>query len=123
MIVGAVLLDFSAAFDVIDHKLLLKKLTLRWLRVIYQIEPRKCSSREAILNVRYGPPGSCLGPLLFSIFTNDLPLVLHKATNTIYVDDSTLYMPAPKARELTEILNKKLQISIRMGMGLKYIYI
>lgn len=28
MIVEAVLLDFSAAFDGIDHKLLLKKLTL-----------------------------------------------------------------------------------------------
>ena len=28
---------------------------------------------------------------------------------TMYADDSTLYMSAPKASELTEFLNKKLQ--------------
>ena len=57
MIVGAVLSDFIAAIDVIDHKLLLKKLTCYgfhhppshgW-RVIYPIEPRECSSMEASL--------------------------------------------------------------------------
>ena len=30
-IVGAVLLDFSAAFDIIDHNLLLKKMYVLWL--------------------------------------------------------------------------------------------
>ena len=31
IIVGAVLLDFSAAFDIIDHSLLLKKTYVLWL--------------------------------------------------------------------------------------------
>jgi hypothetical protein len=30
-IVGAVLLDFSAAFDIIDHNLLLRKMSMLWL--------------------------------------------------------------------------------------------
>ena len=57
MIVRAVLLDFSAAFDVIDHKLLLKNslaLALHHLPTdgwgdIYPIEPGFWSSMEASL--------------------------------------------------------------------------
>ena len=47
-------------------------------------------------------------PLLFSIITKDLTLVFNKARTTMYVNDSTLYMSAPKVSELTEILNKEL---------------
>jgi hypothetical protein len=47
MIVGAVWLYFSAAFDVIDHHLFLKNslaLSSNGRRVTYPIEPRECSS-------------------------------------------------------------------------------
>ena len=47
-------------------------------------------------------------PWDFTLFTNDLPLVLHEA-RMMYADDSKIYMSAPKANELTEILNKELQ--------------
>jgi hypothetical protein len=36
-------------------------------------------------------------------------IVLYEARMTMYADDSALYMSAPKASELTEILNKELQ--------------
>jgi hypothetical protein len=33
------------------------------------------------------PQGCCLGPLLISIFTNDMPLALSKASVSMYADD------------------------------------
>jgi hypothetical protein len=53
------------------------------------------------------PQGSFLGPLLFSIFTNDMPLVLSKASVYMYADDSTLYTSDTTAIEITGTLNKE----------------
>ena len=66
-------------------------------------------SLSNIIQVESGiPQGSCLGPLLFSIFTNDMPLTLSKARVSMYADDSTLYMSAT-ATEMTPH-NKELQL-------------
>lgn len=36
------------------------------------------------------PQGSCLGPLIFSVFIMDVPLVLDKANLTTFADDTTV---------------------------------
>ena len=54
------------------------------------------------------PQGSCLGPLLFSIFTNDLPLILNNASIALYADDSTIYSSALTPRDLEKVLNEEL---------------
>lgn len=83
-LVGAVLLDFSSAFDVLDNKLLLEKLkcytftsqTVHWFES-YLTNRRQCvfynASYLEVKELQCGvPQGSCLGPLLFSFF---LPMI------------------------------------------------
>ena len=37
------------------------------------------------------PQGSILGPLIFTVFANDLPTVVKQCTVNLYADDTTLY--------------------------------
>ena len=120
-LVGTVLLDFSAAFDVIDKDLLLGKLecygfdsvALSWMESYLSKRKQRVffngsfsDSKELQCGV---PQGSSLGPLLFSIFTNDLPLVLNKSTVVMYADDSTMYSTASTVDELNDILNYEIK--------------
>jgi hypothetical protein len=91
-IVGALLLDFSAAFAIIDHSLLLEKhmcygLTppaIMWIKSYLSNRTQRVffnGSLSNIIQLESGiPQGSCLGPLLFFNFTNDMPLTLSKAS-------------------------------------------
>ena len=46
------------------------------------------------------PQGSSLGPLVFSIFTNDLPLALNAACVSMSADDSTIHASVTTANEV-----------------------
>ena len=66
-------------------------------------------SLSNIIQVESGiPQGSSLGPLLFSIFTNDMPL--SEDCVSMYADDSTLYTSVTTETEMTATLNKELQL-------------
>ena len=83
-IVGTVLLDLSAAFDVLDHEILLEKLicygfeksAIEWIKSYLanrEFTVTFNGSNSDILTLDCGvPQGSCLGPLLFSIFTSQV---------------------------------------------------
>ncbi|KAI8502525.1 hypothetical protein Bbelb_201130 [Branchiostoma belcheri] len=45
--------------------------------------------------------GSCLGPLLFTIYTNDLPLAIAQATADMYADDTSAYICAPSIETIS----------------------
>ena len=99
---GMVLVDYRKAFDMIDHTLLLKKLEVYGLRrdslqwfTSYLKDKRQFvklgDKQSSVAIVRHGIlQGSILGPLLFIVFINDLPLYVTSSRIDLYADDTTL---------------------------------
>ena len=110
---GVVMINLRKAFDVVDHKLLLKKLqvyglntdSLKWFQSYLSGRYQKVSFDGKLcepLGIHSGVLWeSILGPALFLLFINDLPLVL-KNNIGIYADKSTLYASAPTLAEVEE---------------------
>ena len=101
---GVCMLDMSAAFDVVNHELLLKKLrlygfnqtSLTWMTSY--LSSRKQSvcidgTLSSPLEISAGvPQGSILGPLFYIIFTNDLPeSILTCQKHSGPADDNSLF--------------------------------
>ena len=104
----SIFLDLSKAFDTLDHEILLQKmskygirgLTNDWFLSYLSNRKIKCKLndkhgnkiRSKSCNIEYGAPqGSCLGPLLFLIFINDLPKHVKYCSAILFADDTTIY--------------------------------
>ena len=122
-ITGLVFIDFRKAFDVIDHRLLLKKLSaygasqksVAWFQSYLEgrrqfVKLGQITSEQQ--SVKQGvPQGSILGPVLFLLFVNDMPLYLKNTTIDIYADDTTLSLSTNwnDISSLTDLLSKDLE--------------
>ena len=59
--------------------------------------------------------GSILGPLLFTMFVNDLPESVVQSKVKQYADDTTMFYAADSDSELEEVMEKDLVGVARLG--------
>ena len=102
------LLDLSAAFDTIDHTILLDRLNvcygiselaLGWFKSylsgrIHSVKGSSTLSHPTALQYEV-PQGSILGPILFSLYTNPISSIIHSHGSInyhFYADDTQLYI-------------------------------
>ena len=120
------LLDASAAFDCVNHHVLLDRLektygisgsALMWMEsYLTERQMKVCirGSYSMSVTLKYGvPQGSCLGPILYTLYTqplfdliNDCGLYYHA-----YADDIQLYCDTPL--NLLENLKTKIESSVQ----------
>ena len=134
---GVVLLDLSAAFDMVSPLLLIKKLQLygfeksacKWIESYLSHRSQTVcvdGSCSPLLPIDFGlPQGSILGPLMYTIFTNDLPECIHDHRQVTpphprynvdcqecgsiccFADDSSFSFSSKTAADLCEHISEK----------------
>ena len=115
---GLIFIDLKKAFDTVDHELLCNKLYL------YGIQDRELAWLKSYLSNRKQytrangvdskteeidievPQGSCLGPLLFLVYINDLSLVVKNSKATMYTDDTSIYRCYKDMSQLNREINE-----------------
>ena len=122
-----IFLDLSKAFDMLNHQVLLCKLDKIGIRGIVKnwfesylsgrslvakvtTSENKITYSEAY-DISFGTAqGSCLGPLLFLLFCNDIHLLPLYSQLILFADDTTLFNSHKSERYLEYVLNRDLEI-------------
>lgn len=116
-----IFVDFSRAFDTVNHAILLKKLSYYGIKGQFlelltsylsgRTQYVSYGGREStLLNILSGvPQGSVLGPLLFIIFVNDIVNITNVAKFVLFADDLNLFVIHTCRESLYKIANQILQ--------------
>lgn len=115
-----VFIDFSKAFDRINHETLIGKLETYGFRGVFlstiksyleyrcQVVVIENHTSDLKLVTSGVPQGSILGPLLFNAYINDITNITSAAKYIIYADDTTLLFRSASCSELVTCANSAL---------------
>ena len=113
MMIG-LFLDLTKAFDLVNHKILLKKLNHCGIRGVansliesyltnrkqyVQIKNEKSKLQSVEMGV---PQGSVLGPLLFLVYINDLAKSVSNCSIKMFADDTSVFLRGDDPKHLRE---------------------
>lgn len=125
-----VLLDYSKAFDTLNHKtllLILKYVGFSTEAVNFIANYLKERKQKVVLNGSFSdsinifqgvPQGSVLGPLLYTLYTSSLPTFIQNCGTQMYADDTQLYFSfnTENIRNSCELINKDLEIIYKISL-------
>ena len=124
----AVAIDLSRAFDMVNHNILLEKLSnsplnsniVRWLSAFlhgrHQAVIHNGVQSKFKQNCRGVPQGAVLSPTLFNFYVADFPEI--ECNVTTFADDITLYVTAVDIEESEAKLTRDLTIIVDWAKGL-----
>ena len=112
-----ILIDLQKAFDTINHDILLKKLsiigfsdhTVKWFQSYLlnrEFTVNLKNSFSEVSSISCGvPQGSILGPLLFLICVNEMPMAV-TCDLLLYVNGSCLVFQSKNVKDIEKQLNE-----------------
>lgn len=120
-IIGVIFLDLKRAFEVVDRKILFKKLkafgikgtVLKWFKSYLRKRTQRVKFNGSLSNpisVDLGvPQGSVLGPLLFLLYINDIAEVINdNCVVRLFADDALIYTTGFSSQEINDNLNEQM---------------